>query len=444
MRLSFFAALAAFTVSATLAGTASAGPSYPPAGNIGGLYLSANGGSITQNLTVAAGQDIAFNIIGTGKCTITIVGIPNPILPVLTGSGGPWPLTLHGSVSKPGNYTVSVSVPTDPANPAWCAGSGQASLTVTGGSGESPSTAVKPPPGVSGITMTNLEFVTAPPGGAWRPKSDIWYAGEDFQVQVTADLPSSGYGLACAFEVALQNVQTGAITNITPTIGILTKLGPVNGGTTSSIIDVGIAPPGEYHVIAFPGTPQGASFKGCLGKAERTVNFRYQTAWVTGLNLYAFGYHFNAADNTGLPQFCSSCGSIFQPAHNSAFLEVIPHFQGATSSALQWSSGGKNACVVDVNFNGPNFSGNNGQIAGNSILYQNGQPAVPQADVHLTSFSTPPYWTQWDGDTNTVQVTLQAPSFAEVQYWAPPCNVLGNLSKTITFTDDPKKPPVSK
>jgi hypothetical protein len=31
-----------------------------------------------------------------------------------------------------------------------------------------------------------------------------------------------------------------------------------------------------------------------------------------------------------------------------------------------------------------------------------------------------------------------------VQYVAPPCNVLGTLSKTITFTDNPKAPPVSK
>jgi|GEM_PF-4386110 len=444
MRSSFFAALAAFALlAAPLAGTASAGPSYPPAGNIAGLYLSTNGGSITQNLTVAVGQDIAFNIIGTGKCSVTIVGIPNTILAVAAGTGVPWPVTLHGSVSKPGNYTVSVSVPTDPSNPAWCAGGGQASLTVSGGEGGSLATAVKPPPGVKGITIKDVQFIIGQ-GGAWRPKDDIFYAGEDFQVQVTADLPTSGYGLACGFEVALQNVQTGVISNVTTSIGILTKAGPVTGGITSASMDVGVAPPGEYNVIAYPYAPKGASFGACLGKAERTLNFRYQTAWVTGLNLYAFGYHFNAADNTGLPQFCSSCDSIFSPSHNSAFLEVIPHFQGATSSALQWSSGGKNACVVDVNFNGPNFSGNNGGIAGNSILYQNGRPAVPQADVNLNALSTPPYWTQWDGDTNTVQVTLQAPAASDVQYWAPPCNVLGNLSKTITFTDDPKKPPVSK
>ena len=54
----------------------------------------------------------------------------------------------------------------------------------------------------------------------------------------------------------------------------------------------------------------------------------------------------------------------------------------------------------------------------------------------------PPYWTQWDGDTNAVTVSIQP---ANQQYEGPNCNIVGGkMSKIITFTDNPTAPPVSK
>jgi hypothetical protein len=283
--------------------------------------------------------------------------------------------------------------------------------------------------------ITNVQFVDAGPSGAWRPNSDIFYAGEDFQVNVVGNIQNNGgYDpTPCGYKVDVQSVSSGKVISSSPF-------------TAFNVDDLGvIASPGAYNIIVKPYAPPNGTTPACLGKAERTVNLLYETAWVTGLNLYAFGYHFNAADNGGLPQFCSACTSIFSPAHNSAFLEVIPQFQGTTSTALQWSTGYKGACIANVVFNGANFSGNNGGIAGDWMMFQNGGTSMPAADSsNLNANSTPPYWTQWDGDTNNVQVSIQAPSFADVQYVAPPCNVLGTLSKTITFTDNPKAPPVSK
>lgn len=284
-------------------------------------------------------------------------------------------------------------------------------------------------------TITNVQFVDVGPSGAWRPNSGIFYAGEDFQVNVVGNIQNNGgYDpTPCGYKVDVQSVSSGKVISSSPF-------------TAFNIDDLGaIASPGAYNIIVKPFAPPDGKTPACLGKAERTVNVLYETAWVTGFNLYAFGYHFNAADNGGLPQFCSACTSIFSPAHNSAFLEVIPQFQGTTSTALQWSTAYKGACVASVVLNGPNFSGNNGGTGGNWMTFQNGGASMPAPDSsNLNANSTPPYWTQWDGDTNTVQVQIQSPSFADVQYMAPPCNVLGTLSKTITFTDNPKAPPVSK
>jgi len=119
-------------------------------------------------------------------------------------------------------------------------------------------------------TITNVQFVDAGPGSAWRPSSDVFYAGEDFQVNVVGSVQNNGgYDpTPCGYKVDVQSVSSGKVISSLPF-------------TAFNIDDLGaIASPGAYNIIVKPYAPPNSSTPTCLGKAERTVNLLYETAWV--------------------------------------------------------------------------------------------------------------------------------------------------------------------
>ena len=437
----FLVALIGSVLGPVLAGT------YPAAGNISGLALQ-------TKVPLSVGDDIGFTVTGTGSCSIVIMGIPNPILPILKASG-PLPLTMHGSISQPGTYNVYLQVISDPTNPAWCSGNGSPATTATivvkaqGQVTPAPTNAPQlianavgplvlstpkptPAPTAAPPKITELQIVAAPPNARPRPNNNVFYAGENFQVDVSGTPTSANKNeWICGYTVELVQLSTGKIVSQSSYLGWM-------------INDLGVVPaPGDYKVKVVPYvTPGGGDPPACLGGAERTVKFYPQAAWITGIELVGFGFHFNMADAMGLEQFCQACDSIFSPAHNSSFLAVIPTVLGSTAAALDTNSYNKNECDALVTFSGSNFGGNNPN-GPYYIQYYNGQPGVPTKQKYLDQDSTAPYWTQWTGDTNSVKVTISPAN--EGQWGAPNCNILGGtISKSIVFTSNPSAPAVHR
>jgi hypothetical protein len=290
---------------------------------------------------------------------------------------------------------------------------GNAPVNVVG-----PVAAVIVPPQTDKPTIVRLQAVAAPPGSAPRPNSNVLYAGEDFRVDVVGNLPNqAGYQAnKCGFTIELQDIKTSKVISKAE-------------HETFDIWDVGAVPsPGEYRVLVTPYAHAGTN-PACLGKAELSkVTFYPQAAWVTGLKVVGFGYHFNMADAMGMPQFCEACDSVFSPAHNRAFLQMIPTISGSTP-------GGR--CVYSVSEIG------NGTEEGQTGVFTNGQASgVP---TNQLQFNSPdlisPYWTEWNVNSVTVTVAITPGIGLQVT----PCNILGGkFTKTITFTDDPSLKPVVK
>jgi hypothetical protein len=259
-------------------------------------------------------------------------------------------------------------------------------------------------------TITGIQVVAASPGNAPRPNSNVLYAGEDFQVDVTGNLPNkAGYQAnKCSYTVEVQNIKTGKVTSLMH-------------WDQFDIDDTGAIPaPGEYRVHVTPYSwPKGGP-PACLGKADLAkVTFYPKAAWVTGLKLIGFAYHFNAGDAAGLGQFCENCTSIFSPAHDRAFLGIAPTVIGSTP-------GGQGICAYNITQTGD---------GGSSTLpesFKNGQPAVPTDQQTLySSASNPPFWNMYNNDTNTITVSLTSGNDG----YYPSCNILGGkITKTITWT----------
>jgi len=259
------------------------------------------------------------------------------------------------------------------------------------------------------------------PGHIARPNSNVFYAGENFQVDVSGNIPNTGgfEPTRCGYTVELQNISTGKVTN-----------------TISSYIfkiwDVGVVPtPGEYRVRVIPYNTPGGDPQACLGKAEiAKIRFYPQAGWVTGLKLVGFGYHFNMADAAGMDEFCENCTSIFSPAHNRAFLQVIPTVMGTSPSGQ---------CAYSVIFTG----GGKNDIASEGDI-MNGKPAIPTDQLHFFAQGlTAPWWSMYSNDKQTVRVTIGVGNDA-APGWGP-CNVVGGtISKTITFYADPKAGTITK
>jgi hypothetical protein len=261
-------------------------------------------------------------------------------------------------------------------------------------------------------TIVSLQAVAAPAGGAWRPNSNVLYAGDVFQFDVAGNVPNSGGYLPnlCAYSVEIRNSK-GQLTNQA-------------GFTEFKIWDAGaVAAPGVYSVRAIPYTPPGGGgTPPCLGKAEIKVRFYPKAAWITGLKLVGFGYHFAAGDAAGMPQFCPNCDSIFSPAHDRAFLQIIPIANGSTPGG---------SCAYGITATGTDAN----EIGGYGTI-DNGQPAVPVAQQQFFSPTLgAPYWQKLDGTSITAAVTILAVTNFPPY---PPCNVIGGtITKTITFTNNP-------
>jgi hypothetical protein len=256
--------------------------------------------------------------------------------------------------------------------------------------------------------------------GAWRPNNNVFYAGEIFQFDVSGNIPNSaGYNPnLCGYTVEIRNYKN-QITNQA-------------GFTEFKIWDAGVIPfPGDYSVHAIPSSTPGASPGPCLGKAElKKVHFYPQAAWVTDFKLVGFGYHFNMADAAGMPQFCEACTSIFSPAHNRAFLQVIPTVAGTTVGNKY------KTCTYNIE----QTAGGDDRVL--EVQYTNGDPSVPTDQAQFFSPNdTPPFWNMWGGASNTVKVTVWPGN----NLGLPSCNIPGgSITKTITFFNDPAKGHVVK
>jgi hypothetical protein len=206
---------------------------------------------------------------------------------------------------------------------------------------------------------------------------------------------------------------------------------------TFDIQNVGKVPSaGDYSVTVKPFAYPSDKYSPCLGKAElKKVTFYSRRAWVTGLNLVGFGFHFNMADAMGLNQFCENCSSIFSPAHDRAFLGIAPVLIGKTDDPAGL---GLKLCVYNITQTGA------GDGTPNEVVYKNGQPSVPADNAQLYSAnSAPPFWNMYNDDKVTVTVTISAGNDAGPGYIN--CHILGGkITKTITFSKNPKSPKVTK
>jgi hypothetical protein len=255
-------------------------------------------------------------------------------------------------------------------------------------------------------------------GGAPRPNSNVFYAGELFQFDVSGNLPNSGgYNNPnlCGYTVEIKNSK-GQITN-------------QGGFTEFKIWDAGKIPaPGEYSIHAIPYTTPNGPPPACLGSAEiPKIHFYPKAAWVTGIKLVGFGYHFHMADGANMPEFCEACTSIFSPAHDRAFLQIIPTVEGATPGGT---------CTYNIQQTG------GGNDAFNEVQYSNGDLSVPNNQKQFFSPDlVAPFWSMYGGASNTVTVTV----LAGTNLGWPSCNIIGGkITKTITFFDDETKGQVVK
>jgi hypothetical protein len=294
-----------------------------------------------------------------------------------------------------------------------------AALNVLPSSGATP----KPtsPPATSNPTIVSVQSVVHS-GGLWRPNSNVFYAGEDYSVSVVGNIPNSGgYDPAmCAYTVQVINSINQVV--LSPAF------------TNFNTWDVGAIPyPGHYQVKVIPDPNAGAQGP-CGGSASiADVYFYPQAAWVTGFELSGFGHHFagGTSGSAWSGQWCQNCDSIFSPAHDTAFLEMVPTIQGATAGGT---------CAYNVQFNGHSFDGNNSMNLGQNqeVLYKNGQPGLPASQPNLYSGYNP-FWSQWSDSSNTAQVTITAGNDLII----PPCIIAGGtITKSITFTDNYNLPPV--
>ena len=292
---------------------------------------------------------------------------------------------------------------------------GHTSVSVVG-----PGTGVSGPPQTDKPTIVRIQAVAALPGSAPRPNPNMFYAGENFQVDVVGNVPNNaGYQAnKCSYTIEVQDVKTSKI---------ISKV----DRETFDIQDAGVIPAaGVYRVHVIPRkTNPGFGPPACLGEAELAkVGFYRQAAWVTGLDLVGFGYHFRMADDMGMPEFCEACNSIFSPAHDRAFLQIIPTVSGSTP-------GGECVYVVTEVSAGNTYT--------QSALFHNGQAkGVPpdQQQFNETTLAAP-YWSAWDAASNTVTVTVSP----GVGLGLTSCNIQGGkFTKTITFTTDPSKKAVVK
>jgi len=265
-----------------------------------------------------------------------------------------------------------------------------------------------------------VKIETVPPStGAWRPNSDVLYAGEHYWAKITGNVPNNGgYNpQMCEYSVTVQNIASDAVATQA-------------AFTAFNTWDIGvIQAPGDYRVVAEPHQgPSGDWASPCGGVAIiQKITVSPLAAWVTGFQLTGFGHHFygGTSGSAWSGQWCQNCDSIFSPAHDSAFMEFNPTIKGITS-------GGR--CAYNVTFNGHSFGGNNSMNLGSSleVVYQNGQPGLPASQPNLYEGYNP-YWSQWTDNSNTAQVIVTPGNDLVI----PPCHILsGKISKTITFTNN--------
>jgi hypothetical protein len=381
MRISSFVGSIALGAVAVVISSTAFG-NYPASGNVTGLRFS-------KGPYVMSGDDVVFEITGKGNCTVKIMGVPGSPSPALT-AGGPLPLKVHAPIYDVGTYQVAVDVMSDSTSPYWCTGQAKSELNV-------------------GPTITGVTVLDAPEKSAARPRRDIHYAGEHIQVKVTGTGPAGAGN--CGYGVSLEEVSSRQVSN-------------QNLYDAFGTWDLGPGPgPGKYRVRVTPYKPPGASAYGpCNGKAEvAELPLHPNVGWVTGMTLKGFGYHFNMADNMGMPQFCDSCDSVFSPAHDRAFLGIQPKTFGSTPGGT---------CAYNV------IQSGNGAPGAIEASYQNGS-GIPS--LAFPTQQNPPFYNMYNNDVQTITVTITQ---ARDLLW-PACNILDNpITKTITFTKNTSLPPV--
>jgi hypothetical protein len=291
----------------------------------------------------------------------------------------------------------------------------------------------------AGISMSGFTFVNEPPaGGLWRPTPGIHYALEQLQGQVRLQLPGQATGAPdCGFNLIVKS----------PTGQTLSWQyngpGPMSQANGQYFVTdtVNFLPPtsGVYHMTAV-GQSHASGQPACVnGGNLGTIDFAIfpPTAWVTGLHLQGFGYYFHGGTSSDAwsGQWCQNCNSIFSPGHSEGFMAVAPEIQGATLAAFARAPGYAGQCSYNVTFNGGSFDGNNTMNLGQAkeTVFYNGQPAVPASQPTLFNGYNP-FWSEWNGNTNTAQVTISASNNDPL---IPPCNIPGgSITKTITFTNN--------
>jgi hypothetical protein len=298
----------------------------------------------------------------------------------------------------------------------------------------------------AGISMAGFTFINEERAGSqWRPQPGIHYALEDLQGQVRLQLPGPATGAPdCGFNLVVK-------TPLGQTLNWQTNgPGPVSQANGHYYVTdkVDFHPPtsGTYHMTAV-GQSQASGQPACVNAGNLgSIDFLIfpPTAWVMGFTLKGFAYHF-AGGTSGdaiSDQWCHDCETIFSPGHNEGFMELEPDIQGSSNPSypLPHFAG---QCSYLITFNGGSFDGNNTMNLGQGLetFFINGRPAVPANQTSLFNGFNP-WFSEWNGSTNTAQVTI-SPSIHDPLF--PPCNISGgSITKTITFTNNPNAPTVTK
>jgi hypothetical protein len=296
-----------------------------------------------------------------------------------------------------------------------------AALNVLPSSGATPKPTA--PPATSNPVIKSITW-TPPKDSLWRPNSGIVFTGEHLNFTIVGNIPNNGgYDPnSCAYTVQLINSQNNQVLqNASYTQFNTWDFGAVNAAAVYKV-----------NVVPDPNAGWAAPCGGSATLSSEIVVVP-QRAWVTGLQLSGFGHHFagGTSGDAWSGQWCQNCNSIFSPAHDTAFLEMVPTLQGTTPGG---------SCAYNVTFNGHSFDGNNSMNLGQAleVVYQNGQPGLPASQPNLYSGYNP-FWSQWSDNSNTAEVTISPGNDLVI----PPCYVIGGkITKSVTFTNNPSLPPV--
>jgi hypothetical protein len=260
-------------------------------------------------------------------------------------------------------------------------------------------------------------------GGSPRPGPGINYIGEPFQVDVVGNTLNGNATTPnmCSYTITMERLHK--------------KKSKVQKHVKGFVWQLMATPtdPGDYRISVE--ATKGDPFPQCSGASHMTVRFHDSSLpWLTDIKLEGSGMHFIYGENNNMPEhICSNC-SDFSPPHNIGLLKITPTFMNARQAC---SYAIEQRFEDDVRVDYPAYPAQ-GPLFNPWVDHGNGYD--PDTDESKMT----PFLNRWSNSKNVVTVTARGEPGVPGQ---PPCNINAadeRITKTITFTDDDKLPPVTK